>query len=108
MSAIEFAEQYAPDLMHLAVKLEEFEGVIIGFSAGPQKPDAPEQRQHLEILVDTKPGERGQWITVYSNDHCEWWYQGEEYRLTFDKLVAYLDQLPKPLHTFSTYVENEE
>ena len=108
MSIVHFAEQYAPDLINLALKLEAFDGVIIGSSAGPQKPDAPEQRQHLDILIDTEPGKPGQWITVYSPDHCEWWHQGEEYRLTLDKLIAYLDQLPKPLHCFSTYMENEE
>ena len=37
MSLVHFAEQYAPDLIDLALKLEAFDGVIIGSSAGPQK-----------------------------------------------------------------------
>jgi len=108
MNIVDFAEKLAPDLIHLALKLEAFDAVICGCSAGPQKPDAPEQRQHLDILIDNPWREPNQWITVYSETHCEWWSHGEEYRLTFDALLSYLAQLPKPLHSYSTHMENDE
>jgi hypothetical protein len=103
MSLAEFASQYAPALADIASQLEEFDAVICGCSAGPQKPDAPEQRQHLAICIDNPWREPDQWVTVYSASHCEWWSHGEEYRLSLADLLAYLRQLPRPLHSFSKY-----
>lgn len=108
MSLVEYANSYAPDLTHLALKLEAFDAVIAGCSAGPQKPDAPEQRQHLDVLIDNPWREIDQWITVYSTTYCEWWSDGERYCLSFDDLLSYLGQLPKPLHSFSQIQENDE
>jgi len=45
VSLSEFASQYAPALADIARQLEEHDAVICGCSAGPQKPDAPDQRQ---------------------------------------------------------------
>ena len=103
MSLSNYASQYAPDLADIARQLEGFDALLAGYSAGPQKPDAPEQRQHIDILIDNPWREPDQWITIYSASHCEWWDEGEEWRLTFDDLLAYLRQLPRPLHTFSKY-----
>ena len=102
MSLSEFASQYAPALADIASQLEEFDAVICGCSAGPQKPDDPDQRQYLAICIDNPWGEE-QWVSVYSASHCKWWYEGEEYRLSLADLLAYMRQLPKPLHSFSKY-----
>ena len=103
MTLTDYVSQYAPDLADIARQLEGFDALLAGYSAGPQKPDAPEQRQHIDILIDNPWREPDQWVTIYSSSHCEWWSDGEEYRLTFDDLLAYLRQLPRPLHSFSKF-----
>lgn len=102
MSLSEFASQYAPALADLVPALEEHDAVLAGYSAGPQKPDDPDQRQRLYVCIDN-PWREEQWVSIYSASHCEWWNEGEEYRLTFADLLAYLRQLPRPLHSFSTF-----
>jgi len=102
MSLSDFASQYAPALADIASQLEEHAAVICGCSAGPQKPDAPDQRQHIDIQIDNPWGEE-QWVTIYSASHCEWWSHGEEWHLSLADLLAYLRQLPRPLHSFSKY-----
>ena len=102
MTLSDFSSQYAPALADLVPALEEHDAVLAGYSAGPQKPDDPDQRQRLYVCIDN-PWREEQWVTIYSASHCEWWNEGEEYRLTFADLLAYLRQLPRPLHSFSTY-----
>jgi hypothetical protein len=103
MSLSDFASQYAPVLADIASQLEEFDAVICGCSAGPQKPDAPDQRQHLAICIDNPWREPDQWVTIYSASECEWWSDGERYCLTLNGLLNYLRQLPRPLHSFSKF-----
>lgn len=100
MNLSTYAAQFAPSLAHLVPVLEEHDAVLAGYGAGPQKPDDPDRRQCLYILVDN-PWKEEQWVTIYSASHCEWWSDGEEYRLSFEQLLAYLRQLPRPLHSFS-------
>jgi len=102
MTLSTFSSQYAPALADLVPALEEHDAVLAGYSAGPQKPDDPDQRQRLYVCIDN-PWREEQWVTIYSASHCEWWNEGEEYRLTFADLLAYLRQLPRPLHSFSQY-----
>ena len=45
MTLTDYVSQYAPDLADIARQLEGFDALLAGYSAGPQKPDAPEQRQ---------------------------------------------------------------
>lgn len=103
MSLTDYASQYAPDLADIARQLEGFDALLAGYSAGPQKPDAPEQRQHIDILIDNPWRELDQWVTIYSASECEWWSEGERYCLTLNGLLDYLRQLPRPLHSFSKY-----
>jgi hypothetical protein len=102
----EYALQYAPTLAHLVPALEEHDAVICGYSAGPQKPDDPEA-QNLCICIYNPWQKPDQWVTIYSSSHCEWWSHGEQYQLTFEQLLAYLRQLPRPLHSFSRYCEED-
>ena len=102
MSLSDFSSQYAPTLADLVPALEEHDAVLAGYSAGPQKPDDPDQRQCLYVCIDN-PWREEQWVSIYSASHCEWWNEGEQYRLTFADLLAYLRQLPRPLHSFSKY-----
>ena len=102
MSLSEFASQYAPALADIASQLEEHDAVICGCGAGPQKPDDPDQRQRLYVLVDN-PWREEQWVSIFSEEHCEYWSEGEEYHLSLADLLAYLRQLPRPLHSFSKY-----
>ena len=103
MSLSDFASQYAPALADIASQLEEFDAVICGCSAGPQRPNDPDQRQHLAICIDNPWRESDQWVWIYSASHCEWWSHGEEYHLSLADLLAYLRQLPRPLHSFSKF-----
>ena len=103
MSLSDFSSQYAPALADLAEQLDELDAVLCGYGAGPQKPDDPDQRQRLYVCIDNPWREPDQWVTIYSSSHCEWWDDGEKWRLTFDDLLAYLRQLPRPLHSFSKY-----
>ena len=106
MSLIDFVNEYTPDmapeLLEIARQLEGFNALLSGFGAGPQKPDDPDQRQRISVLIEN-PWRKEQWVTIYSASHCEWWSDGEEYRLTFADLLAYLRQLPRPLHSFSKF-----
>ena len=102
MSLETYAAQYAPSLAHLVPALKEHDAVLSGYGAGPQKPSDPDRRQCLYVMVDN-PWREEQWVTIYSASHCEWFYEGEEYRLTFEQLLDYLRQLPRPLHSFSQY-----
>ena len=104
MSLSNYVNEYAPTLADLVPALEEHDAVLAGYTAEPQKPDDPDQRQRIDILIANPWGESDQWVTIYSASHCEWvsdW--GEEYRLTLADLLAYLSQLPKPLRSFSEY-----
>lgn len=102
MSLADFAQRYAPDLAHLVPAFDELGAVICGYSAGPQFPDADDpEPQHIDILIDN-PWQEEQWVTIYSVEDCQWWNgEGELYELTLLELLAYLRQLPKPLHSFS-------
>jgi hypothetical protein len=103
MTLSTFSSQYAPALADLAEQLDALDPVLCGYGAGPQKPDDPDQRQRLYVCIDNPWREPDQWVTIYSTSHCEWWDEGEEWRLTFDDLLAYLRQLPRPLHSFSKF-----
>ena len=100
MTLTDYVSQYAPDLADIAHQLEEFDAVLAGYSAGPQKPDAPEQRQHIDVLIDN-PWRQEQWVTIYSASECVCWSGGEMYWLTLNGLLDYLRQLPKPIRCFS-------
>ena len=102
MSLSDFSSQYAPALADLAGQLDELDAVLCGYGAGPQKPDDPDQRQRLYVCIDN-PWREEQWVSIYSASHCEYWSDGEEYPLTLAALLAYLRQLPRPLHSFSKY-----
>ena len=99
-----FAEQFAPDLLPLVPQLEARGAVLAGYGGGPQKPDDEDQLPHLDVLVD-HPWQEEQWVTIYSADCCRWWDAGDLYQCTLQQFLAYLDQLPKPLHTFGRWIE---
>ena len=100
MTLSDYAKQYAPDLLPLVPQLEEVEDVLAGWGAGPQKSTDPDQRQHLDVLIDN-PWRQEQWVTIYSASECVCWSGGEMYWLTLNGLLDYLRQLPKPIRCFS-------
>jgi len=102
MSLAEFTQRFAPDLAHLVPAFDELDPVICGCTAGPQKPDDPDQRQSFSVCIDNPWGEE-HWVTVYSASHCVWFDSGEEWHLSLADLLAYMRQLPKPLHSFSKF-----
>jgi hypothetical protein len=106
MSLSDFVNEYTPDmspeLLEIARQLEGFNALLSGFGAGPQKPDDPDQRQRISVLIEN-PWREEQWVTIYSASYCEYWSEGETYHLTLADLFDYLRQLPRPLHTFGKF-----
>ena len=56
------------------------------------------------------------WVTAYVNGKCKASYEyhdqdlnemrgGETHECSFDDLINYLDQLPKPFHFYTKYVD---
>ena len=102
-------DAYAPSLKHLADQLRQHESVIISWTAGPQ-PGAqgsdlwgdepyiliqPESLYKCEGEPDT--------ILIRSETDCVVFSDfGETYPITFQKVLEYLAQLPRPLWSFTS------
>jgi hypothetical protein len=104
MTITAMVEQYAPGLRHLAMKLEPFDSVICSWSAGPQPAgggawgDAP----HITIQPETLYHEGPIFICIRGENDCTVVTDfGEEYEITFQAILNYLRNLPKPLYYFT-------
>ena len=104
MSCTELTAKYAPDLLHLAEQLDAFDAVIPSWAAGPV-PDAETNPGGTEphILVISS------YLTLYRGIEAIVMIYGEEscfvhtrhaapYPITFQGLIKYLEQLPKPIY----------
>lgn len=102
-------QTYAPTLKHLADQLHEHDPVIMSWTAGPQ-PDT--QGSDLwgtdpYILIQTEdPYKRDgepDVILIRSETDCVVFSDfGETYPITFQKVIEYLAQLPRPLWSFTS------
>tara|TARA_Y100000361_G_scaffold60048_1_gene52673 strand:- start:405 stop:725 length:321 start_codon:yes stop_codon:yes gene_type:complete len=102
-SRVAFTQKHAPGLVHLAAQLEPFDSLIVSFTAGPQgssdpfgivphiliQPEIP-YMPNLELCV-----------CIRGEDDCTVYSEGDEYEITFQGLLDYLKQLPRPIWSFA-------
>jgi len=99
---IDLAEKYAPGLVDLAHQLLPFEHAIHSFTAGPQEVEADEGRQeYLAIHVPDIYFPSDVICVAIHRDGCSVAEEESTYSITFQGLLNYLGQLPKPLHHFA-------
>ena len=101
-------ETYAPTLNHLEKQLRPHDPVIISWTAGPQ-PGSTSDIWGTDpfILIQTEdPYKRDgepDTILIRSETDCVVFSDfGETYSLTFQKVIDYLAQLPRPLWSFAS------
>ena len=101
-------ETYAPTLKHLEEQLRPHDPVIISWTAGPQPAGRPDLWGELEpyIMIQAEdPYKRDgepDVILIRSETDCKVFADGETYSLTFQKVIEYLAQLPRPLWSFAS------
>ena len=103
MSCTELTAKYAPALLHLAEQLDAFDAVIPSWAAGPvpdakSNPGGTEPHILLELFED-----RGieAIVMIYGEESCfVHTRHAPPYPITFQGLIKYLEQLPKPLYAF--------
>ena len=109
MSCTEFAKQYAPALVELAEQVDSYGYALPGWTAGPQGTETVpcEQEPHLVLQLFEYQGIRPV-VYVFSAERCVVYVEFEDpYEITFQGIIKYLAQFPKPLHTYSDTLESE-
>ena len=101
-------ETYAPTLTHLYQRLNEHDSVIIGWSAGPQQDTTDSNlwgsKPYILLQVEDPHQRSGEpdVIIIRSETDCQVFSDhGETFSITFDNVLAYLAQLPRPLWYFA-------
>ena len=102
-------ETYAPTLKHLEEQLRPHDPVIMSWTAGPQPGTHNSDMWGTDpyILIQTKDpykcdGEPDV-ILIRSETDCKVFADfGETYPITFQKVLEYLAQLPRPLWSFAS------
>ena len=101
-------ETYAPTLKHLEEQLRPHDSVIISWTAGPQ-PGSTSAIWGTEpfILIQAEDPYRRErepdTILIRSETDCVVFSDFDEtYSLTFQKVIDYLAQLPRPLWSFAS------
>jgi hypothetical protein len=102
-------ETYAPTLTHLEEQLRPHDPVIISWSAGPvppsTNPDLWGTEAYILIQVEDPYRLKGDpdTILIRSETDCVVFSDfGETYPITFQKVLDYLAQLPRPLWSFAS------
>jgi hypothetical protein len=103
MSCSDLTAKYAPTLLHLAEQLDAFDSVIPGWAAGPV-PEAPSPggpEPHILIQLWEQYGQESI-VMIYSEEDCFVHTKNDApYPITFQGLIKYLEQLPKPIWHFT-------
>ena len=102
-------ETYAPTLTHLEAQLRPYDSVIISWTAGPQPgstgSDLWGSDPYIMIQAEDpyKHSEEPDLILIRSETDCKVFADfGETYSITFQKVIEYLAQLPRPLWSFTS------
>ena len=102
-------ETYAPTLKHLEEQLRQHDPVILSWTAGPQPGTQNSDIWGTDpyILIQTEdPYKRDgepDVILIRSETDCKVFADyGETYSITFQKVIEYLAQLPRPLWSFAS------
>jgi len=100
-------ETYAPTLTHLHDRLREHDSVIVGWSAGPQLGTkdlnlwGPDPYILLQVEDPYQREGEPDVIVIRGETDCQVFSDyGETFSITFDNVLAYLAQLPRPLWHF--------
>ena len=103
-------ETYAPALTHLHDQLREHDSVILAWSAGPQpgtkNPNLWGTDPYILLQVEEPYRRDGEpdVIVIRSETDCQIFSDdGETFQITFDRVLAYLAQLPRPIWSFAQY-----
>ena len=103
MSCTELTAKYAPALLHLAEQLDAFDSVVPGWAAGPvpgaKCPGGKEP--HILVQLYEQQGVEAV-VMIYSEEDCFVHTEYDApYPITFQGLIQYLEQLPKPIYAFT-------
>lgn len=101
---IDHVQKYAPGLVSLAEQLEPYDYVIPSYHAGPQPCGSGVWGNvpHIVIQPESLYGEDPCFVVIYGEHNCKVRSQySEEYSITFQGLLDYLAQLPRPLWSFA-------
>ena len=97
--------------------LAPYDSLISSYSCGPQLGyPGTDPDEMPNVCVNIPAGisqDANVFVTAYVDGTCTAFYDyheesdqemlgGEEYALTFEALIAYLDQLPKPFHAYTS------
>jgi hypothetical protein len=103
MSCTELTAKYAPSLLPLAEQLDAFDSVIPSWAAGPvPEAECPGgEEPHILIQLHEQYG-MGCIVMIYSYETCFVHTEYDApYPITFQGLIKYLKQLPKPIYDFT-------
>tara|TARA_R100000329_G_scaffold121725_1_gene100348 strand:- start:763 stop:1080 length:318 start_codon:yes stop_codon:yes gene_type:complete len=101
-------ETYAPTLNHLEKQLRPHDPVILSWTAGPQPGSTSDiwgTEPFILIQVEDpyKRNDEPDTILIRSETDCVVFSDfGETYSLTFQNVLEYLWQLPRPLWSFAS------
>ena len=102
-------ETYAPTLTHLEQQLRPHDPVILSWTAGPQpgckNPDMWGTEPYILIQAEDPYKRDGEpdVILIRSETDCKVFADYREtYPITFQKVIEYLAQLPRPLWSFAS------
>ncbi len=100
-------ETYAPTLTHLEAQLLPYDSVILSWTAGPQPGYqgtelwGPDPYILIQVEDPYKHSEEPSLILIRSETDCKV-LSDEMYSITFQKVIEYLAQLPRPLWSFTS------
>lgn len=122
LSSCNTPKEIAEQTLSIREALYPYNSLIGSYSTGPQsglpKVDQNEM-PHVWINIPAGIGETANvFVTAYVDGTCKAFYDyhdeetqellgGEEYTLTFDSLIAYLEQLPKPFFAYTSGLVEE-
>ena len=107
MVTMNLVKTYAPTLLHLHEQLQPFGYLILSQTAGPQ-PQSKEPKWWSStepyILIQVvdpynQPGESC-YVCIFSEEECIVSDDGDYSYITFQDLLYYFAQLPRPLYTY--------
>ena len=101
-------ETYAPTLNHLEKQLRPHDPVIISWTAGPQPETQSADIWGTDPYILIQPEDpyrrdrEPDAILIRSETDCKVFTDLETYSLTFQQVLDYLAQLPRPLWSFTS------
>ena len=116
LSSINLVKEHEDQTREMRERLYQYDSLISSYSCGPQPASTnydPEEMAHLWLTIPAVFDNADVLVTAYVDGTCTALYDyhdnemnkmcgGEEYELSFESLIQYLEQLPKPFHAYTT------